>query len=258
MERRFEKRVAIVTGAASGMGAAIAERLAAEGATVLVTDVQEEKGRQVAAGCGAEFRRLDVADKARWDALIEEIEQRHGRLDVLVNNAGMLGKGSIEDVDLAAWDRTIGVNLTGVMLGCHAAIGLMKRNRDPDGGAIVNTSSTAAFGAIADDIAYTASKSGVRMLSKAIAVHCARKGYKIRCNSLHPGAVSTAIHDGIRETAGNEAIDDFLANMSPLGRVGTPAEIAAFVAFLCSDEAQFLTASEYLADGGCLAPHPLV
>ena len=201
MERRFEKRVAIVTGAASGMGAAIAERLAAEGATVLVTDMQEEKGRQVAAGCGAEFRRLDVADKAGWDALIEEIEQRHGRLDVLVNNAGMLGKGSIEDVDLAAWDRTIGVNLTGVMLGCHAAIGLMKRNRDPDGGAIVNTSSTAAFGAIADDIAYTASKSGVRMLSKAIAVHCARKGYKIRCNSLHPGAVSTAIHDGIRETA---------------------------------------------------------
>ena len=258
MERRFEKRVAIVTGAASGMGAAIAERLAAEGAAVLVTDVQEEKGQQVAAGCGAEFRRLDVADKAGWDALIEEIEQRHGRLDILVNNAGMLGKGSIEDVDLAAWDRTLGVNLTGVMLGCRAAIGLMKRNRDPDGGAIVNTSSTAAFGAIADDIAYTASKSGVRMLSKAIAVHCARKGYKIRCNSLHPGAVSTSIHDGIRETAGDAAIDGFLANMSPLGRVGTPAEIAAFVAFLCSDEAQFLTASDYLADGGCLAPHPSV
>lgn len=258
MQQRFTGRVVIVTGAASGMGAAIARRFGAEGAQVFATDVQVAKGEAVSDGCGAKFRRLDVADAANWDTLIDEIRRTHGRLDVLVNNAGVMGKGGIEDVDLAAWDRTFAINLTGVMLGCRAAIALMKHNAQPAGGAIINTSSTAAFGAIAQDIAYTASKAGVHMLSKAIAVDCARKGYAIRCNSLHPGAVTTAIHDDVRTQIGNTQTDAFLASMSPLGRVGTPEEIAAFVAFLASDEAQFLTASAYLADGGCLAPHPLV
>ncbi|AMK19984.1 oxidoreductase, short chain dehydrogenase [Sphingobium sp. MI1205] len=162
--RRFEGRVAIVTGAASGIGAAIAHRFVFEGASVFATDVQTEKGEAVASACGADFRSLGVADASAWDALIAEVGERRGRLDILVNNAGILRKGGIEDLDLIAWNRRFAVNVDGVMLGCRAAIGLIKRNHDPYGGVIINTSSTAAFGAIAGDVAYTASEAAVHML----------------------------------------------------------------------------------------------
>jgi 3(or 17)beta-hydroxysteroid dehydrogenase len=185
------------------------------------------------------------------------VAERHGRLDIVMNNAGILGNASIEDVDLAAWDRVLAVNLTGVMLGCRAAIRLMRKNPGKPGGSIINISSTAAYGAIAHDVAYTATKSGVRMMTKSVAVWCAASGLNIRCNSIHPGPIDTSIHDERRRGAADPGeIDRFLAAIAPLGRIGTGDDIAAMAVFLASDESGFVTGGEFLVDGGTMAPHP--
>ncbi|WP_256382212.1 MULTISPECIES: SDR family NAD(P)-dependent oxidoreductase [Sphingobium] len=250
-------KVAIVTGAASGMGAAIARRFSAEGAQVILTDIQEELCSQVAESCGGSFRLQDVANPDSWNALSQFVSDRFGRLDILVNNAGILSYQSIENTDLATWNRTMGVNLTGPMLGCQAAIALMRQNPGEYQGSIINIASTAAYGAIPDDLAYTASKSAVRMLTKSIAVWCARARLPIRCNSIHPGAIQTAIHDKLlAESEAPELLLAAFAGMSPMSRMGAPDEIAAMATFLASDEASFVTGGEYLVDGGMMAVHP--
>ena len=254
MVGRLDGKVAIITGGASGIGAASARRFAAEGAQVVVADVQADRGAAVAREIGGLFVELDVASEDAWKAAMAVVETRHGRLDVVFNNAGIVSRTSIEDLDLATWNRTIGINLTGVMLGCREGIAMMKRNPDGPKGSIINTASTAAFAAIPGDPAYSATKSGVRMLSKAVAVHCARAGYQIRCNSLHPGATDTPI---LGPTL--HEMPQFLAavnNMSPMGRMGQPEEIAAMAVFLASDEASYVTGAELLVDGGMLAGHP--
>jgi len=202
------------------------------------------------------FHQLDVADEAGWRGLMTAVGRQFGRLDILFNNAGVLGGKSIADMDLATWNRVISVNQTGVMLGCQSAIGLMRDNPGGSSGSIINTASTTSFAALAGDLAYCTTKSAIRILTKSVAVWCARNKLNIRCNSIHPGAIRTAIHDQSLNVSNPEPALQVLNSMSPLGRMGTSEEVAALVAFLASDEASFITAGEYLIDGGTLAPHP--
>jgi len=251
---RLADKVAIITGGASGIGAATARRFAAEGARVIVADLQSDLGGQVAREIDGLFVALDVADEAGWRGVMATVEAQFGRLDVLFNNAGIVGGQSIEEVDGSTWNRVIGVNLTGAMLGCRHGIASMRRNPGGLGGSLINTASTAAYAALPGDVAYSATKSAVRMLTKSVAVHCARAGYDIRCNSLHPGATDTPILAPALE-ARPELLTAF-HGMSPLGRMGRPDEIAAMAVFLASDEASYVTGAEFLVDGGMMAGHP--
>ena len=251
---RLQGRVAVITGGASGIGAATVGRFVAEGASVIVADIDAQLGGGVANETDSLFQELDVADDAAWTRLMAMVAERFGRLDVVVNNAGIVSGQSIEDVDLTTWNRVIDVNLTGVMLGCRHGVSSMRRNPGGSSGALINVASTAAYAAIPSDAAYSATKSGVRMLTKAVAAHCARSGYNIRCNSLHPGATDTPILRPALDAA-PQLLPVFHA-MSPMGRMGRPDEIAAMAVFLASDEASYVTGGEFLVDGGMMAGHP--
>lgn len=255
---RSAGKVAVVTGGASGIGAATVRRFRQEGAEVVLTDIQEALGKQVAAEAGATFHPLDVTKEGDWTTLMAFVEKRFGRLDILFNNAGIIGgDNSIGNIDMAIWNRVMAINLTGVMLGCRHAIELMRRNPGGSSGSIINTASTTSYAAQANDLAYCTSKSGVRMLTKSVAVWCARNKLNIRCNSVHPGAIRTAIMDNLFDSMEDPMpLRAAVNNMSPLGRMGTSEEVAALVSFLASDEAGFVTGGEYLIDGGTLAGHP--
>lgn len=247
-------KVAIVTGAASGIGAATVPRLRADGAEVLATDVDAAGGQAVADACGAAFMAQDVADRDGWPGVIDAAVERFGRLDILVNNAGIVTGQSIEQLDLDTWDRVIAINLTGTMLGCKEAIRAMKANPGGPKGAIVNIASTTAFTPLPTDAGYSASKSAVRILSKSVATWCAKQGYAIRCNTVIPGATETGILNAAEAvTPGLKAA---VAGTSPMNRLADPAETAAAIAFLASDECPFMTGAEMLVDGGALAIHP--
>ena len=250
---RLAGKVALVTGGASGIGAATARAFAAEGARVIVADVQVGLGEGVAKAVDGWFLKLDVSDEADWSTAEAMIGETHGRLDVVFNNAGIVCGQSIEDIDLPTWNRVIGINLTGVMLGCRMGIRLMKANPGGASGSLINTASTAAYGAL-PDVAYSSTKSGVRLLTKSVAVHCARAGYAIRCNSLHPGATDTPILEPALRAAPQMKIA--FDGMSPMGRMGRPEEIAAMAVFLASDESSYVTGAEMLVDGGMMAGHP--
>lgn len=247
-------KVAIVTGCASGIGAATLRRLRADGAEVLGTDINPEKGVALCEEAGAVFAVQDVADTALWPQIVAQAVGRWGRLDILVNNAGTVSSLSIEDVTDAAWDRIYDINIKGTMLGCRAAIAAMKENPGGSSGAIVNIASTSAIAALPTDVAYCSSKGAVRVLSKSIAVHCAQKGYNIRCNTVIPGATDTDILSQAENvTPGLKAA---VAQTSPLKRLADPAETAAAIAFLVSDECPYMTGAEMLVDGAMMAVHP--
>jgi NAD(P)-dependent dehydrogenase (short-subunit alcohol dehydrogenase family) len=251
---RVRGKVALVTGGASGMGAASARRLRQEGAEVVITDVQTELGRSVAEAAGLIFIPHDVSDADGWTSVMQQVAERFGRLDIIMNNAGITGAGNIEDVTLHDWHRVISVNLTGVMLGCQHAIAAMRQNPGGPAGSIINVSSIAGLAGMASDAAYTASKGGVRLLTKSVAVHCARSGLAIRCNSIHPGAIDTPILSHALDNAPDRAaLHAFLSNLSPMGRMGTGDDIAAMVVFLASDESAYVTGAEMLVDGGMMA-----
>ena len=244
-------KTAIVTGAASGIGAATAKRLIEDGAKVIATDVQVELGQKIAEDIGAEFLEHDVGDAARWPEIADYAKQYYGRLDILVNNAGYTVGLSIEDIDLESWNRALQILLTGAMLGCQSAIRVMKDNPGGACGAIINIASTTAYTALPGDIAYTTAKSGLRMMTKSIAVYCAQQNYNIRCNTVIPGATDTAILAPLPAE-----VRDAIAATAPLGRLAAPAELAAAIAWLASDECLFMTGAELLVDGGALAVHP--
>ncbi len=250
----LDGKVAIVTGGASGIGAATVRRLTADGATVVSTDVQVDAGAAVADEVGATFVEHDVRDDAGWRRVVDDAVAAHGRLDVVVNNAGMVGSSNIEHVELDAWQRVLDVNLTGVMLGCQHAVRVMKDNPGGPSGSIVNVSSTTAFTAVPGDVAYVASKGAVRSMTRSIAVYCGQLGYGIRCNALVPGATDTGIIEAASQRV--PGIRDHLATISPLGRMGTPDDLANAIAFLASDRSSFVTGADLLVDGGALAVHP--
>lgn len=244
-------KIAIVTGAASGIGAATARRLHDDGATVLATDVQLDLGQKSADAIGCHFMEQDVSDGSRWTEIVNQVSQEHGRLDILVNNAGLTIGQSIEDIDLENWNHGLQVLLTGTMLGCQNAIRAMKENPGGSSGSIINIASTTAYTALPHDVTYTSAKSGVRMLTKSVAVHCGKEGYNIRCNTVIPGATDTAILAPLPDE-----VKAAVAATSPLNRLADPAETAAAIAFVASDECQFMTGSELTVDGGALAIHP--
>lgn len=251
---RLQGKVALITGGAKGMGGASVRRFVKEGARVIISDMDVAAGEALARETGALFVRHDVADDADWRRVMGLIESRFGRLDVVFNNAGIFTVGSIEDLDLVAWNRLISVNQTGVMLGCHHGIALMKKNPGGSSGSLINTSSSSGFAGIPAAVGYTATKGAVRLMTKAIAAHCARAGLGIRCNTIIPGAIRTPMIEGA--IGGNAEVEAAANNMSPLGRMGTSDEIAAMAAFLASDESSFCTGSEFLVEGGTLAVHP--
>lgn len=247
-------KVAIITGGASGIGEACAQVFAREGARVVVTDIQSDRGKRVAAAVGGTFVEHDVSDEAEWSAAIATTLSAHGRLDIVINNAGMFAAQTIEDCDLALWNKVLQVNLTSVMLGCKHGIAAMKENPGGPSGSIVNVSSITGFIGLASAAAYTASKGGVRLLTKSVAVHCARTYKTIRCNSLHPGAIDTPMNQAAFDASGDpDGMRAFFGTVQPVGRMASAAEMAECALFLASDRASFVTGTELVADGGWLA-----
>lgn len=250
----LDGKVAIVTGCASGIGAATVRRLRADGAQVLGTDLDAAGGQALCDETGAVFLAQDVADEARWDAVVAAAVEAFGRLDILVNNAGTVSSRSIGEVDMAAWSRVIGINLTGTMLGCRAAIAAMRNNPGGAKGSIVNIASTTAIAPLPTDVGYSASKAGVRALSKSIATWCAQQGLAIRCNTVIPGATDTGILSQAEKVT--PGLKEAVAATSPMKRLADPAETAAAIAFLASDECPYMTGGEMLVDGGMMSLHP--
>jgi len=251
-------KAAIVTGCASGIGAAAVSRLTADGAQVLGTDLNAETGQALCEEVGATFLQQDVSDRSRWAEIVTAAAQTFGRLDILVNNAGMVSGASIGDGTdeemFAAWDRVIAVNLSGAMAGCRSALAAMKDNPGGASGSIINIASTTAITPLPTDVGYSASKAGVRAMTKSVATWCAQQGYAIRCNTVIPGATETGILNAAEEvTPGLKAA---VAATSPMNRLADPAETAAAIAFLASDECPFMTGADMLVDGGALSIHP--
>ena len=248
---RIEGKVAFVSGGASGLGRAMVERFTAEGARVVLGDINHAGGEAVAAATGARFVPLDVREEPSWIAAMAAVEGEFGRLDVIVNNAGILGCGPIAATDLAAWNNHFAINCTGVMLGCKHGSALMMKNKGGPSGSIINISSNAAMLATASDVAYSAAKGAVRLMTKSIAGDFASRGFAIRCNSIHPGPIDTPIFAPYKQTAkSTAALMESLVAMVPMGRIGRPEEIASLALFLASDESSFSTGSEFVADGG--------
>lgn len=241
--KRLEGKVAVVTGAARGLGAATAARLCVEGAAVMLTDILDGEPTAQAlrdAGHQAAFVHMDVAQAAAWGDVLADTEKRFGGIDILVNNAGVFRPANIETITLDGLLDVYGINLFGPMIGMQAVIPYMRKRGS---GSIVNIASNATAFIFAESVSYGSSKAALANLTKTVAVHCARKGYKIRANSIHPGPHATAM-------MGDDPSG--LVNRIPLQRMGQPEEVAAAVAYLASDDAAFVTATELFIDGGLI------
>lgn len=257
MTYRLEDRVALITGGGSGLGEAISKRFAEEHARVALSDINRAAAERVASeitanGGHAIAIEQDVSAEATWDSVVAQVIETLGRPDVVVNNAGIVIAGTVEDATLDDWRRTLAVNLDGVFLGCRAAVRAMKER----GGSIINISSIEGIVGEATAAAYNASKGGVRILTKSAALHCAAQGYGIRVNSVHPGFISTPMV----ENALGEMPEDQLAELQgrlerdiPLGGMGEPIDIANGCLFLASDESKYMTGAELVIDGGFTA-----
>ena len=246
---RLSGKVALITGGAKGIGRDVAIKFAAEGAKVCIGDIDEDAGYALAEELGPPtfFAPLDVTKEGNWSEVVEQIIVRHGRLDILVNNAGVLETGTIEDTDLDKWTRIQTINATGTFLGCKMAVETMQGT----GGVVVNMASMAAVRPRSPTTAYSASKAAIVNLTKTVALHCAEHNYNIRCNAMLPGAIDTEMIYK-NKTAG-QSDEEFVSSVEaryPMGRMGTPEEIADGVVFLASDESRFMTGTQLRVDGG--------
>jgi 3(or 17)beta-hydroxysteroid dehydrogenase len=247
-QARFTGKTAVVSGAASGIGKAVATRLAAEGADVVVADRNAEAGSKVAAelGPGAEFFPLNVVDPDSWRQLVDGTRARDG-VDVLVNAAGILKAIDLEKDPLEDFTRVLDVNVTGTMLGCQA---ITPKMRGRDDASIVNMGSVSAYIGTWNLIAYDVSKGAVRNMTKELAVYYARRGDRIRCNAVHPGVVQTNMVDGF--FAENAEERDAWVATQPHGKFARPEEVANLIVYLASSDARFMTGGDYVVDGGSL------
>lgn len=242
---RLAGKTALVTGGASGLGAAIVRRFVAEGARVIIADIDAAGGAALASELGAttRFQILDVTREDSWAAAIATCD----RLDVLVNNAGITTVGSIETLSLADFRTMLDIDLIGVFLGCKLATPLMNKT----GGSIINMSSMCGVRAQGELVGYNAAKAAVTHLTKSAALHYAAQGYGVRCNSIHPGAIHTPILDKVMaQVEDGRALYDGWVASHPIGRLGKPEEIAAMALYLASDESTFTTGAEFRVDGG--------
>lgn len=253
---RLRNKVVLITGAASGIGAAMARAMAAESATVIISDLHAPTGEALAADIGgsANFMTLDVSNEAQWERVMAAIVAAYGHLDVLVNNAGITGteSGQVshdpEHMRLEDWQKVMRVNLDGVFLGCKHAIATMRSTGTA--GSIINMSSRSGLVGIPNAAAYAASKAAIRNHSKTVALYCAEQNLGIRCNSLYPASIRTPMWDAMLHGEDDEKA---MLKAMPLHRFGRPEEVAAVAILLASDEATYITGSEFNIDGGILA-----
>ncbi len=253
---RVEGKMALVTGAASGLGAASAAMLAREGARVALTDINGAGAAAVAETINAELPgravafEHDVTREDHWVGVLDAATRELGGLNVLVNNAGIGGNGSVEDETFEGWRRVLAVDLDSVFLGCKYALEHMRAHAP---GSIINISSISGLIAGHNMAAYNAAKSGVWLLSKSVALHCAKRGYRIRSNSIHPTFIKTPILDPLVARFGQDVAFDKLSRQVPLGELGDPDDVAYAVLYLASDESKFMTGAELKLDGGISA-----
>lgn len=241
--------VAIVTGGASGIGRAVVERLITDGASVVVADIDMEKGAALAASLGDQchFETLDVTSATNWTAVISATRQHFGPISCLVNNAGISLAGSVATTQEADWARTMTVNATGTFLGCQAAVAAMSAA----GGTIINIASARGQRASSGQIAYCASKAAILSLTDSVALHCGENRLAIRCNAVCPGIIDTPLLDETRTLLGGGDMAAARLNaMQPIGRLGLASEVASMVAYLASPEAAFITGATINVDGG--------
>ncbi len=253
---RLDGKKVLITGAAAGIGQACARMMAQEGASITLSDIDETALHKASDTLSADYpgqcfaTALDVTSEAGWTKAVQEAEAAMGGLNVLVNSAGICLLGSVEDADLASFQRVIDTDLTSVFLGCQKALGVMKPYAP---GSIVNISSISGLVAGHNLAAYNAAKAGVWLMTKSIALHAARKGYNIRANSVHPAFVDTGMLDGIVGQRDPEGTRAKLAAQIPLGQIGTVEDVGYAVIYLASDESRFMTGAEIKLDGGLSA-----
>ncbi len=248
-QNRVAGKVIIITGAASGLGKADAQRLAEEGARLVLTDINAEAGQRVADSCDALFVEQDVSSEAGWHELVATTVEQFGRLDGLVNNAGIAHVANIATETTEQWHKILRVHLDGTFFGCRAAVPEMAKS---GGGSIINMSSTAALVGISPYLAYSAAKGGIRAMTKSIAMYCREQKNNIRCNSVHPGSISTPmVHNALETLSGIKLMeqDDPEAARKAMG-IGEPLDVANMVLFLASDESKHINGAELVVDNG--------
>lgn len=255
---RIMDKICLITGAANGLGEATARLLAKEGGTVILTDINGERGETIAqeirdTGAKALFIKHDVTNEDDWKNVFSKVIEHYGKLDVLVNNAGGGTYNDVETLSLKDWKDIIALNLDSTFMGTQLAIKSMK---DTGGGSIINMSSVGGLVGSPNLVAYSAAKAGVKLFSKSVALHCGQNNYNIRVNTVHPGLIKTESGMEMASKATGMNVDDAetaFAAMHPIGRIGQPIEIANMVLFLASDESSFATGGEFVVDGGYTA-----
>jgi 3(or 17)beta-hydroxysteroid dehydrogenase len=251
MAGRVAGKVALVTGGAMGLGKADCEILAREGASVIVTDIDEAGAEAVAASVGGIAMRHDVASEDDWLRVYAAITEKYGRLDILVNNAGIVIPENVEQASLATFRKTMAIHAEGTFLGCHYGIPLMAKS---GGGSIINMASAAALQGYSPFFAYAGAKGAIRGMSKSIAMHCQEQGYGIRCNTIFPSGIATPMVQSIQADPSQEI--PVADGVLPAGAIGAPIDIANMVLFLASDESRFITGAEMVVDNGTMLRPP--
>ena len=250
MGNRLKNKVALITGGAQGLGKEMARSMIAEGARVVISDINQSTLKDSAKELSCVYLVLDVTSKDQWQKVIKNIKEDIGSLNILVNNAGMGGGGDVESTDIELWDLVHKVNLDSVFMGCKYSLPLM---RDSGDGSIINISSMSGIVASHNTSAYNSSKAAVRHLSKSVALHCAKSTNLVRCNSIHPVFTRTAMVQSMIDSAPERNIEQKLIQQIPIRKLAEPIDIANAAVFLASDESSFITGTELIVDGGLSA-----